>query len=784
MSTRRVHVRFGRTVAVVSSLALALFAGAMPASADATTVTVSGHVLGPGAVGVEDAAVRVSCTSGGVFTPQTTNSAADGSWSVQVPQGAPCAISASKLVADLLNTYYGSNTNSAKYFTFDTDTAGIDWQLTQGGSVSGKVTVPEGYSTVGMTVYPGALAHWFDLGEDGTYVIHGLTVGTHNAWVYTGSGSDLYADPISYANPAQWYIPYVVTAGATTTGVDFTVHVGGSITGVLTHPEGWPADGIRVEALTPGGSVAADAYSDGSGRYALHALPPGSYVLQFGYPGGPEYMYPGFYYPGTKTVADATTIEVAAGQVATVDQVVHYNPSVSGYVVDGKDAGVAGIAVSLEPVAGGASIDAGTTDANGLFNRYLPDLNAGSYRVRFVPPAGSGYAPTYYGGSTSAHATPIALAGPDSRVSGVFAILPPASTPGRYVAQPPTRVLDTRLTGDGKLRAYDYRTIDLDPGDTTGMTAAVLNITTTRTECLTAFLSAGPALLPTERPSWSVVNARWLADVPNMVTVQVAPGGLVTLYDGGCNTDVVIDLEGYYTAGGGAGYVPAPSPARVLDTRSTANPFRAGETRRVDLSGVVPTGAVAAMVTLTSTRATGITYLSAFPTGSTGGTGTSVVNAVPGADIANSAPVQLAADGTISVYNNAGQVDVIVDVVGWYVPDGGADFWPLAPARAASSGGLGPAQTRLVSNPDERIPANAVAVALNLTTTQTAGNSYVVAYPAAGERPATSNGNARGGLDVANGTIVGLSDGGYRVYNNAGTVTVLEDVFGYFAPAA
>jgi hypothetical protein len=160
-----------------------------------------------------------------------------------------------------------------------------------------------------------------------------------------------------------------------------------------------------------------------------------------------------------------------------------------------------------------------------------------------------------------------------------------------------------------------------------------------------------------------------------------------------------------------------------------------------------------------------------------------VVNAIAGADIANSAPVQLAADGSISVYNDAGQVDVIVDVAGWYVPDGGADLWPLEPGRTASSGPLGAAQTRLVSTPDDRIPANAVAVALNLTTTQTAGNSYVVAYPAAGERPATSNGNARGGLDVANGTIVGLSDGGYRVYNNAGTVTVLEDVFGYFAPA-
>ena len=780
MSTRRVHVRFSRTVAVLSAVTVAFLAGALPVSADATTVTLSGHVLGPGAVGVDGATVRVTCSGSGW---QDTTSAADGSWSVQVPQGASCDISGSKVAVDLLTTHYGSNTTSSKYFTFDADTAGIDWQLVQGGSVSGRVTVPAGYSTVGMTVYAGGLGRWFVLGEDGTYVIHGLTVGTHNAWVDTGSGSDLYADPISYADPTSWYIPYVVTAGATTS-VDFTLHVGASITGVLTSPQGWKAYQVRVEALTTGGSVADQVYSDGTGRYTLHALPPGSYVLKFGYPGEATYEYPGFYYSGTETIADATTIELTAGQVATVDQLVHYNPSVGGYVVDGKDSHVAGVAVWLEPVAGGAPIAAGTTDFYGMFNEYFPDLSAGDYRVRFVPPAGSGYAATYYGGSTSAHATPITLGGMDSRVSGVFANLSPASTPGRYVAQPPTRVLDTRLDVNARLRAQEYRTIDLDPGDTTGMTAAVLNITTTLTDCPATYLSAGPALLPTVFPDTSVVNARMFANVPNMVTVQVAPGGLVTLYDDGCATDVVIDLEGYYTASGGAGYVPAPSPARVLDTRTTSSPLRAGETRRVDLSGVVPKGAVAAMATLTSTRATATTYLSAFPTGGTGGTGTSVVNAVPGADIANSAPVQVAPDGSISVYNDAGQIDVIVDVVGWYVPDGGADFWPLEPARTGSSGWLGPAQTRLVSDPDERIPANAVAVALNLTTTFTGETSYLVAYPAGAERPATSNGNARTGLDIANGTIVGLTDGAYRVYNNAGTPTVLEDVFGYFAPAA
>ncbi|HEY3548199.1 MAG TPA: carboxypeptidase-like regulatory domain-containing protein [Propionicimonas sp.] len=770
MSTRRVHVPFSRGVAVLSAFALALLAGSVPAAADTAMVTLAGHITGPDALGVDGAQVRVGCSN--TATPLYTTAAPDGSWSVQVPQGASCYVYASKLDAYLIGQYYGTTSWSPKYLTFAADTAGVDLQLVLGGNLAGKVTVPAGYSTVGWWAYAGTSFRRAEVGADGTYLIQGLPIGTYKAFViHLSSSTDLYADPE--------YSSYTVTAGATTSGIDFTLRVGASITGLLTTSDGRPAAGVRVDALTAGNAVADWALTDGGGRYTLTTLPAGPYTVQFSADG-----LINRYYRDATTSAAATTVDLTDGMVATADQTLLYYSSVGGHVVDGRDAPVPGVAVSLEPVSGGASTDAGNTDTLGMFHGYLPALTGGSYLVRFVPPAGSGYAATYFGGPTRAHATPITLTAQGSEVVGLHAVLPPASTPGRYVAQPPTRVLDTRLTFNGALRAGEYRTIDLDPSDTTGMTGAVLNITTTRTACPATYLSAGPTLSPSIRPGTSVVNARWFADVPNMVTVQVTPGGLVTLYSDGCDTDVVVDLEGYYTANGGAGYVPAPSPIRVVDTRTTSSALRAGETRRVDLSGVVPQGAVAAMVTLTSTRATTTTYLSAFPTGSTAGTGTSVVNAIAGADIANSAPVQLAADGSISVYNNAGQVDVVVDVVGWYTATGGAAFWPLEPARTPSSGSLGGGQTRLVASPDERIPVDAVAVALNLTTTHpTAWTSYLVAYPAGGERPATSNGNARAGIDVANGTIVALSGGGYRVYNNAGTVTALEDVFGYFAPA-
>ncbi|HEY3548533.1 MAG TPA: hypothetical protein VGK17_20870, partial [Propionicimonas sp.] len=80
---------------------------------------------------------------------------------------------------------------------------------------------------------------------------------------------------------------------------------------------------------------------------------------------------------------------------------------------------------------------------------------------------------------------------------------------------------------------------------------------------------------------------------------------------------------------------------------------------------------------------------------------------------------------------------------------------------------------------------DAGAVALNLTSTHaTSPTTYLTAYPSGSERPLASNLNARGGIDLANGAIVGLgSDGGWAVYNNQGSVQILEDVAGWFAPS-
>ena len=80
----------------------------------------------------------------------------------------------------------------------------------------------------------------------------------------------------------------------------------GGITGVVSDDTGGVLPGATVEASSPALAAGVSvAFSDGDGRYALTALPPGSYDLRFVMPGFEELEQAG--------------VEVAAGATVTVD---------------------------------------------------------------------------------------------------------------------------------------------------------------------------------------------------------------------------------------------------------------------------------------------------------------------------------------------------------------------------------------------------------------------------------------------------------------------------------
>jgi hypothetical protein len=128
------------------------------------------------------------------------------------------------------------------------------------------------------------------------------------------------------------------------------------------------------------------------------------------------------------------------------------------------------------------------------------------------------------------------------------------------------------------------------------------------------------------------------------------------------------------------------TPVRVLDTRGAAGgpigvpaakKLGAGESIDVAVAGVgaIPVGATSVAVNITIDEdATLKSFLTVWPTGQTR-PNTSANNAEPGLVSANSAIFQLGTGGKLSVFNQQGTVNVIMDVTGYFVacapPSGG-----------------------------------------------------------------------------------------------------------------
>ena len=95
---------------------------------------------------------------------------------------------------------------------------------------------------------------------------------------------------------------------------------------------------------------------------------------------------------------------------------------------------------------------------------------------------------------------------------------------------------------------------------------------------------------------------------------------------------------------------------------------------------------------------------------------------------------------------------------------------------------LGPGRTLTLTVPG--LPAGTTAVAINVTVTNPTARSYLSVYPGHGPRPTASNLNFTAGQTIPNLVLVPLGPGGtVTFYNAVGTVNVIADLVGHYAPA-
>ncbi|MGC8473979.1 MAG: IPT/TIG domain-containing protein, partial [Candidatus Dormibacteria bacterium] len=263
-------------------------------------------------------------------------------------------------------------------------------------------------------------------------------------------------------------------------------------------------------------------------------------------------------------------------------------------------------------------------------------------------------------------------------LQGYFAPEAASGPIGGYVPLTPARITDTRA-GSGEPNAGHtlsagsvLNVVVAGAGGVPsgGVMAAVLNVTATNTT-QASYLTVYPQ--GSTRPTASDLN--WVAGETraNRVIVPVNPiTGEVSIYNANGSADVVVDVDGYFTANNTTVahetlYTPV-TPTRAVDTRVTGTPLGAGQIFVASMAGQngVGVNATAVVANITAVNTTAASYFTVYP-------GLSLplasdVNWSAGQVVPNLTIAALNGSGSFNVYNANGSADLLVDVFGYFTP--------------------------------------------------------------------------------------------------------------------
>lgn len=353
--------------------------------------------------------------------------------------------------------------------------------------------------------------------------------------------------------------------------------------------------------------------------------------------------------------------------------------------------------------------------------------------------------------------------------------------PGTLFSIPPARMLDTRTgqgtSGPGRVPvataiSVDPRPVPGVPAD--GVTAIVMNLTVSE-PAAPGFVTAWPCGTP--RPTASNLNYAAGQTIANLVVVDVmgrAATGSVCLYSSSA-ANLIADVTGYFLDDQeprpiGGSIVSLDTPQRALDTRTGAAPSSAGQVRRLQLGGrfdIPSTGVTAVALNVTAVNARVPGYLTVFPCGTTP-PNASNVNYPIAVATPNAAIVGLSTTGELCIFTET-DVDVLVDVTGYFSTAVRATYQPGSPLRVVDTRFANPFDTRPTANkklePSTVIPqrmffASATAI-VNVTVTDVESDGWLAVFPCDRPVPSTSTLNFVAGQTVANTTLVrsgGTSD--------------------------
>lgn len=357
-------------------------------------------------------------------------------------------------------------------------------------------------------------------------------------------------------------------------------------------------------------------------------------------------------------------------------------------------AGLSAGSVYLVPVAGVGSIPASGVQSASVTITTLGSTSSGT--VKMGASAGSSTSPddlgnySVYDSAGVASSTAIVPLGTDGKIAvsitsgtskmivdvqGYFAP-DGASTGGKFVTVPSTRIADSRtnLGINGAINNGATATVDVSSAVPSGAKSIFVSIVVTG--------QTGPGWITAYRDGdarpGSSLNFFNTSSQAFGEFVPVSASGKIAIYvNSGGPLDLVLDVEGYSTAGSGATFTTLSTPTNVYDSSTTAAPLQPGETMVFALTGDngIPaysddTTAVAARITATSAdgATSGGGYLQAWPADAQVEPTTSVLNY----DFSRASNSTLAifpssSDDLLTVQNNGTHaVNISIDAEGYF----------------------------------------------------------------------------------------------------------------------
>ncbi|MCU1589180.1 MAG: N-acetylmuramoyl-L-alanine amidase [Frankiales bacterium] len=280
-------------------------------------------------------------------------------------------------------------------------------------------------------------------------------------------------------------------------------------------------------------------------------------------------------------------------------------------------------------------------------------------------------------------------------LSGYFVDGPAGAS---YTGATPHRLLDTRLAsqgpafGPGQVRTLAVR------GGSTGVpadaSAVALNVTAVGPTRVTD-LRVYPTHAGASPPTVSNLNPAPGAITAAAVIAAIGEDGTVSIRNAAGTVHVLVDVQGWYTAGTDAGVFHPLDPRRLLDTRS-GPALAPGETRDLVVAGTgpvfdhptpVPFSGRVVVLNVTAIAGSG-TDVRVYPTPSDSSVpNASNINPSRGQTVPNTVLATVGRNGAIRLRNNSGDTHLIVDLSGWYGPagDGWDISWPQCTAAGATT---------------------------------------------------------------------------------------------------